>query len=132
MSNSPFLAQRLDPSASPYLSAMKERVLFFDGALGTNLQLLDLTPDDFGGEHLAGCNEYLVATRPDVITTLHEQFLGVGCDVIETDTFGSFSLVLAEYGLEAQASSLTRTATDLARAAADKFSTSTKPRFVAG
>ena len=132
MSTSPFLAQRLDPSASPYLRAMKERVLFFDGALGTNLQLLDLSAEDFGGEHLAGCNEYLVVTRPDVITRLHEQFLSVGCDVIETDTFGSFSLVLAEYGLEAEASLITRTATDLARAAADKFSTADKPRFVAG
>jgi 5-methyltetrahydrofolate--homocysteine methyltransferase len=132
MANSPFLAQRLDPSTSAYLSALRERVLFFDGALGTNLQLLELSPDDFGGEHLAGCNENLVATRPDVISTLHEQFLAVGCDVIETDTFGSFSLVLAEYGLQDQAASLTRTATDLARAAADKFATTSKPRFVAG
>ncbi len=132
MPRSPFLAQRLSIDDSPYLAALRERVLIFDGAVGTNLQLLDLSAEDFGGEHLAGCNEHLVKTRPDVITTLHEQFLDVGCDVIETNTFGSFSLVLAEYDLADQAASLTRTATDLARAAASSFSTATKPRFVAG
>ena len=78
MPRSPFLAQRLSIDDSPYLAALRERVLIFDGAVGTNLQLLDLSAQDFGGEHLAGCNEHLVKTRPDVITTLHEQFLDVG------------------------------------------------------
>ena len=71
MPRSPFLAQRLSIDDSPYLAALRERVLIFDGAVGTNLQLLDLSAQDFCGEHLAGCNEHLVKTRPDVITTLH-------------------------------------------------------------
>ena len=93
---------------------------------------MDLSPEDFGGEHLAGCNEVLVATKPDAIDRLHRSFLEVGCDVVETDTFGSFSIVLAEYGLEHRATELSRTATDIARRAADAYSTPGKPRFVAG
>ena len=132
MASSPFLAGRLSLDDSAYLTALSERVLVFDGATGTNLQLMDLGPDDFGGEHLAGCNEVLVATKPDAIDRLHRSFLDVGCDVVETDTFGSFSIVLAEYGLEHRATELSRTATDIARRAADAYSTPGKPRFVAG
>ena len=132
MASSPFLAGRLSLDDSAYLTALSERVLVFDGATGTNLQLMDLGPDDFGGEHLAGCNEVLVATKPDAIDRLHRSFLEVGCDVVETDTFGSFSIVLAEYGLEHRATELSRTATDIARRAADAYSTPGKPRFVAG
>ena len=75
-------------------------VLVFDGATGTSLQQLDLSADDFGGEALEGCNENLVVTRPDAVQSVHRQFLDAGCDVIETDTFGAASVVLAEYGLE--------------------------------
>ena len=132
MASSPFLAGRLSLDDSAYLTALSERVLVFDGATGTNLQLMDLGPEDFGGEHLAGCNEVLVATKPDAIDRLHRSFLDVGCDVVETDTFGSFSIVLAEYGLEHRATELSRTATDIARRAADAYSTPGKPRFVAG
>ena len=132
MASSPFLAGRLSLDDSAYLTALSERVLVFDGATGTNLQLMDLGPEDFGGEHLAGCNEVLVATKPDAIDRLHRSFLEVGCDVVETDTFGSFSIVLAEYGLEHRATELSRTATDIARRAADAYSTPGKPRFVAG
>ena len=132
MASSPFLAGRLTLDDSAYLTALSERVLVFDGATGTNLQLMDLSPEDFGGEHLAGCNEVLVATKPDAIDRLHRSFLEVGCDVVETDTFGSFSIVLAEYGLEHRATELSRTATDIARRAADAYSTPGKPRFVAG
>jgi 5-methyltetrahydrofolate--homocysteine methyltransferase len=132
MASSPFLAGRLTLDESAYLTALSERVLVFDGATGTNLQLMDLHPEDFGGEHLAGCNEVLVATKPDAIDRLHRSFLEVGCDVVETDTFGSFSIVLAEYGLEDRATELSRTATDIARRAADAYSTPGKPRFVAG
>jgi len=132
MASSPFLAGRLSLDDSAYLTALSERVLVFDGATGTNLQLMDLSPEDFGGEHLAGCNEVLVATKPDAIDRLHRSFLEVGCDVVETDTFGSFSIVLAEYGLEHRATELSRTATDIARRAADAYSTPGKPRFVAG
>ena len=65
-----------------YLDLLAERVVIFDGALGTNIQLLELGPEDFGGAHLEGCNEILVATRPDMIGELHRQFLDVGVDVI--------------------------------------------------
>ena len=132
MSRSPELLGRLDPAASDYLQALRERVVIFDGAMGTSLQLLGLGPDDFGGPELEGCNEILVETRPDVVTQVHRSFLEVGCDVIETDTFGSTSVVLAEYGLADRARGLTRKATELACAVRDEFSTSGRPRWVAG
>jgi 5-methyltetrahydrofolate--homocysteine methyltransferase len=106
--------------------------LVFDGATGTSLQQMDLSAEDFGGPALEGCNENLVVTRPDVVQTVHRQFLEVGCDVIETDTFGAASIVLAEYGLEDQAFALNKRAAELAREVADGFSTPEKPRFVAG
>jgi len=123
---------RLKPGDSPYLSAIRDRVLIFDGALGTNLQMKDLTAEDFGGPDLEGCNEVLVSTRPDVIEGLHREFLEVGVDVVESDSFGSFSLVLAEYQLEDRAYELSRTSAELARRAADAYSTPEWPRFVAG
>ena len=132
MSTPAALLGRLDPGTSPYLRALAERVLVFDGATGTNLQLADLGPDDFGGPELEGCNEILVATRPDVIETLHRSFLDVGVDVIETDSFGSFSLVLAEYDLAERAHELNVTAATLARRLADEYSTPDRPKFVAG
>ncbi|MGC6483540.1 MAG: methionine synthase [Synechococcus sp.] len=107
-------------------------VLVFDGATGTSLQQLDLTAADFGGEDLEGCNENLVITRPDAVQSVHRLFLEAGCDVIETNTFGAASVVLAEYGLEDQAFVLNRRAAELARDVADAYSTDTKPRFVAG
>lgn len=107
-------------------------VLVFDGATGTSLQLLNLTAEDFGGAALEGCNEQLVFTRPDAVQTVHRQFLEAGCDVIETDTFGATSIVLAEYGLEDQAFAMNQRAAQLARELADAYSTPEKPRFVAG
>ncbi|TCD58467.1 methionine synthase [Synechococcus sp. BS56D] len=107
-------------------------VLVFDGATGTSLQQLNLTAEDFGGTELEGCNENLVITRPDAVQAVHRQFLEAGCDVIETDSFGAASVVLAEYGLEDQAFLLNQRAAELARAVADEYSTEAKPRFVAG
>jgi 5-methyltetrahydrofolate--homocysteine methyltransferase len=107
-------------------------VLVFDGATGTSLQQLNLTAEDFGGAELEGCNENLVITRPDAVQAVHRQFLEAGCDVIETDSFGAASVVLAEYGLEDQAFLLNQRAAELARAVADEYSTEAKPRFVAG
>ena len=69
------------PSPHPYLDALAERVLVYDGAMGTNIQRYNLTPEDFGGKALEGCNDNLVLTRPDVIQAIHESFLAVGCDV---------------------------------------------------
>ena len=107
-------------------------VLVFDGATGTSLQQMELSAADFGGEVLEGCNENLVVTRPDAVQAVHRQFLEAGCDVIETDTFGAASVVLAEYGLEDQAFELNKRAAELARQMADEYSTPDKPRFVAG
>jgi len=115
-----------------FLETLRERILIFDGATGTNLQLRDLTEDDFGGPDLEGCNELLVATRPDVIRDLHASFLAVGVDAVETDTFGSFPSVLAEYGIADRAFELSETAARLAREVADEFSTPDRPRFVIG
>jgi 5-methyltetrahydrofolate--homocysteine methyltransferase len=107
-------------------------VLVFDGATGTSLQQMNLSAEDFGGAALEGCNEYLVFTRPDAVQAVHRQFLEVGCDVIETDTFGATSLVLAEYDIADQAFAINQRAAELAREVADAYSTPEKPRFVAG
>ncbi|MHB1709782.1 MAG: methionine synthase [Acidimicrobiales bacterium] len=122
----------IDVSASSYLRAVSNRVVVFDGAMGTNLQLAGLTADDFGGADLEGCNELLVVTRPDVVDRVHRSFLEVGCDVVETDTFGAFAPVLAEYGLAHRVHELNVAAAGLARQAADDFSTADRPRWVAG
>ena len=82
--------------ASTYLSAVAERVVIYDGATGTNLQTIGLTADDFGGASLEGCTDLLVVTRPDVIAELHDSFLRVGVDVIETNTFGAFAVPLVQ------------------------------------
>ena len=114
------------------LHAAEHPVLVFDGATGTSLQQMDLTAADFGGPALEGCNEYLVISKPEAVKDVHRQFLEVGADVIETDTFGATSLVLAEYDIADQAFALNRKAAALAREMADHYSTPEKPRFVAG
>jgi 5-methyltetrahydrofolate--homocysteine methyltransferase len=111
---------------------LRERILVLDGAMGTMLQQQNLTAADFGGTKLEGCNENLVRTRPDVVLGIHRQYLQAGADMIETDSFQSSPVVLAEYGLEAKAREISRRAAELARQAADEFSTAAKPRFVAG
>jgi 5-methyltetrahydrofolate--homocysteine methyltransferase len=119
-------------SNSPYLRAIDERIVVFDGAFGTYVQDLDLGPDDFDGLDFEGCNELLVATRPDVITGMHEAFLAVGVDAVETATFGAFAPVLAEYGIAERAHELNLRAARLARSVCDDFATDGRPRFVAG
>ena len=113
-----------------FLLELGRRVLVYDGAMGTNLQKHDLTPEDFWGKE--GCNELLVLSRPDVIRSVHASFLEAGCDVIETDSFGSSRIVLAEYELEDRTRELNVAAARLAREVADAYSTAEKPRFVAG
>ncbi len=117
---------------SAYLSALAERVLVYDGAMGTNIQRYHLTPEDFGGKSLEGCNDNLVLTRPDVIQSIHEAFLAVGCDVVETCTFQSTPRRLEEWGLLGKAHELNVKAGQIARAACAKFATPERPRFVAG
>src|SRR5947209_17550917 len=99
----------------PYLEAARERVVVYDGATGTNLQARDLSADDFGGPALEGCNEVLVDTRPDVVADLHRSFFEVGSEVVETDTFGAFSVVLAEYGKADRAHELNVKAAEIAK-----------------
>jgi 5-methyltetrahydrofolate--homocysteine methyltransferase len=121
-----------DNDLHPYLRAVTERVLVYDGAMGTNIQLHHPTPDDFGGKSLEGCNDHLVLTRPDIIQGIHESFLAVGCDVVETCTFQSTPHRLREWGIEEKTRQLNVDAARLARAACAKFSTPDGPRFVAG
>jgi 5-methyltetrahydrofolate--homocysteine methyltransferase len=116
---------------SPYLQALSRRVLIYDGAMGTNIQRYNLSAEDFGGKSLEGCNDNLVLTRPDVIQAIHESFLAVGCDVVETCTFQSTPRRLKEWGLGDKVREINVAAARLARAAADKYSTPDQPRFVA-
>ncbi|HEV3052760.1 MAG TPA: methionine synthase [Longimicrobium sp.] len=123
----------MDSSRSPYLAALQDRVLVFDGAMGTSIQRYDLTADDFGGQELEGCNDYLVITRPDVIGEIHASFMEAGCDVLETDTFRSNRLTLREYGLQDRVREINVAAASLARSVADRFAAQDgRPRFVAG
>ena len=112
--------------------AASERILVLDGATGTAIQAHHLDADDFGGAYLEGCNENLVVTRPDVVLDIHRGYLEAGADIVETNTFGGTSIVLAEYGLQDEVHLLNETSARLARQAAAEFTTSRKPRFVAG
>ena len=122
----------LTESGKALRALLSERVLVLDGAMGTMLQQRDLTAADFGGATLEGCNENLVRTRPDVVLDIHRKYFAAGSDIVETNSFGSAPIVLAEYGLEKDAHELSFLAAKLARQAADEFSTPGKPRFVAG
>jgi 5-methyltetrahydrofolate--homocysteine methyltransferase len=115
-----------------YLETARERVVIYDGATGTNLQLRDLSAQDFGGDFLEGCNEMLCVTRPDVVRELHRSFLEVGVDAVETNSFGCLPFVLAEYKIADRTEELARAAARLAREVADDYSTADRPRFVAG
>ena len=115
-----------------FLDALKDRILVFDGAMGTNIQVQNLTADDFGGAQLEGCNEYLLVSKPAAIEKVHAAFFDVGCDVVETNSFGSTSIVLAEYNIADMAYELNFKAAELARRIAADYSTREKPRWVAG
>ena len=98
--------------------------------MGTIVQRHNLTIDDFWGKE--GCNELLVLSRPDVIRSIHAQYFEAGCDVVETDSFGSTRIVLDEYELGDRTHELNVAAARLAREVADEYSTPEQPRFVAG
>src|ERR1700693_3172861 len=119
-------------ASHPFLDALPERVLVFDGAFGTWMQGQDLGPDDFGGESLEGCNEQLVLTRPDLVSQMHSEFFAVGVDGVETATFGAFPLVLNEYGIADQTFELNRRAAEIAREVATAHAADGRPRFVIG
>ena len=118
------------PSVHPLLAALAERVVVADGAMGTMLQAADPSLDDFDG--FEGCNEILNVTRPDIVRSVHREYLEVGVDAIETNTFGANLANLAEYGISERIFELARAGAALARAEADSFSTPAQPRFVLG
>src|SRR5258706_10195794 len=117
---------------SKFLEALAQRVLIYDGAMGTNIQRYQLTAEDYGGQATEGCNEYLVLTKPSVVEEIHTSFLEAGCDVLEADSFTASRLKLDEYGLGTLTHEINLTAAQLARKLADSYSTPEQPRFVAG
>ena len=115
-----------------FLDTLKERIIVFDGAMGTNLQVQNLTLDDFGGLRFEGCNENLLVTRPDAVEKVHAGFLEVGCDVIETNSFNGTPVDFDEYGIADQAYNMNVLAARLAKRIASDYATKAKPRWVAG
>src|SRR5580692_9996662 len=115
---------------SDFLQTVRERVVIYDGAMGTNIQKRNPTLDDYWGKE--NCSEVLVLSRPDIIRDIHADFFGVGCDVVETDTFGGTGIVLGEFGLADRVAEINLAAVKIAREVAQQFSTKNRPRFVAG
>jgi len=116
-----------------YLDALQERVLILDGATGTNIDRMNLTVEDYGGEQFVGCNDYLSIVSPHAVEALHRSFLDVGVDVIETDTFRSNRLTMKEFGLQDRVVEMNHNAANIARRIADEYTEATgQPRFVAG
>src|ERR687887_2640890 len=97
---------------SDFLQTVRERVVIYDGAMGTNIQFRNPSVDDFWGKE--GCNELLVLSRPDIIKDIHASFLSIGCDVVETDTFGATRIVLGEYDLQNKVAEINRAAVKIA------------------
>jgi len=114
------------------LETLKERIVVFDGAMGTNLQVQNLSLDDFGGPRFEGCNENLLVTRPDAVEKVHAGFLEVGCDVVETNSFNGTPVDFAEYDVADKAYDMNVLAAQLAKRVAADYSTNEKPRWVAG
>ena len=116
-----------------YLDAIADHVVLFDGAMGTSIQAQAPVAADFDGEQYLGCVDYLSITRPDMIEAIHDSFLAVGCEVVETNTFRGNRLTLGEYGLGERTLEINRAAARLARSACDRHERSSGlPRFVAG
>src|SRR5512133_1284290 len=113
-----------------FLKLVNERVVVYDGAMGTNIQKRNPTLDDFWGKE--NCSEVLVLSRPDIIRDIHADFFKVGCDVVETNTFGGTRTVLSEFDLQDRVTEINIAAAKLAREVAQQFSTKDRPRFVAG
>jgi len=113
-----------------FLQTVNERVVIYDGAMGTNIHKRNPTLDDYWGKE--NCSEVLVLSRPDIIRDIHADFFRVGCDVVETDTFGGTRIVLNEFGLGDRVREINVKAAQLAKEVAHQFSTPDKQRFVAG
>src|SRR6185503_5593883 len=116
---------------SRFLAELQRRTLVFDGAMGTSLFARDLSVErDYRG--CENCVDILSDTRPDVVQSIHESFLAVGADAVETNTFGANKLVLAEFGLEKETGALNEKAARVARAACLAHHSEARPRFVVG
>ena len=117
--------------ASSFLNELSRRVLVLDGGMGTATYNYDLTVD---GDYMGceNCTDILTRSRPDIVQEIHESFFEAGSDVVETNSFGNAIHVLREFELEDQCFDLSKSAGEIARAAADKHSTKDKPRFVLG
>src|SRR5436190_8125159 len=113
-----------------FLQTVRERVVIYDGAMGTNIQTRNPTLDDYWGKE--NCSEILVLSRPDIIREIHADFFKVGCDIVETNTFGATRTVLSEFGLQDRVAEINLAAVKLAKDVAQQFSLNSKPRFVAG
>jgi len=118
---------------------MSQRILILDGAMGTMIQRHKLEEADYRGERFAdwdsplkGMNDLLVLTQPEIIAGIHKEYLDAGADIIETNNFNATPSDLVRYNLQDYAYELNVEAAKLARRCADEFSTSDKPRFVAG
>jgi 5-methyltetrahydrofolate--homocysteine methyltransferase len=115
-----------------FLELLKEKVVVFDGAMGSNLQSQNLSIEDWGGANFENCSENLLYTKPDAIAQVHLGFLEAGVDVIETNSFGGGEVVLAEFGIADKAYDVNLKAAQLAKKLANDYSTANFPRFVAG
>src|SRR5260370_5822405 len=115
---------------SNFLQLVKDRVIIYDGAMGTNIQMRNPSLDDYWGKE--NCSEVLVLSRPDIIRDIHADFFKVGCDVVETNTFGATRSGLGEFVLQDRTTEINITAVKVAKEVAQQFSTKDMPRFVAG
>src|SRR5580765_107851 len=115
-----------------FLDLLKEKIVVFDGAMGTYLQSLSLPIEDWGGPNFENFSENLLYTCPDVVENVHKRFLDVGCDVIETNSFGGSEVVLTEFGIADKTYDVNKKAAELAKRVASGYSTPSRPRFVAG
>jgi 5-methyltetrahydrofolate--homocysteine methyltransferase len=117
---------------SKYLQVLRNKVIVFDGAMGTSLQIKGLSGSACGDENTEGCIDCLNLSCPDDVEQVHREFLQAGVDVIETNTFRSNRITLAEYGLADHTVGINARGAEIARKVADEFSTEEHPRFVAG
>ena len=113
-----------------FLDLLAQRVIVYDGAMGTSIQGYNLTLDDY--LQMENCSEILTVSRPDVIAAIHRSYFAAGADIVETNSFGASSLVLGEFGIPERTRELNLAAARLARSVADEFSTPERPRFIAG